>query len=175
MKNEKDYINTKMMLETIRSFKSSGGGKSLLNEMELGMSGIDFTEKPEKKEEEPKKQKESIAITNDPKFGQNVLKTQQEAFQNAVNAGAEFPGEFPLVYFPDDGNIVFSGTIPSINNLKFQYKLRTEEGFGVFVWVDGMAINAETLKILNKLYGYYLNWRDEWQKEAKNLENLKID
>ena len=71
---------------------------------------------------------DAIAITNDPKFGQEVLKNQIEEFKATVDGGAQFanengasPAESPLVYMPSTGNLVFSGTIPALNNLKWQF------------------------------------------------------
>lgn len=145
MKSEKEHIQTARMLQVIREFNDSKTSK-------------DNT-------------KESIAITNEPRFGNNVLKMQEDSLQNAVSSGVKFPGDSPLVYFPEDGNLVFSGEIPSMN-LKFQYSKNSSEGCP-FVWLQGSPLNPENLKILNKLYGYYMNWKEQWEKESGTLENLK--
>ena len=43
----------------------------------------------------------------------------------------------PLVYIPSTGNLVFSGTIPAMNNLKWQFSLKDSDGTGLFIWVEG--------------------------------------
>ena len=121
----------------------------------------------------------AIAITDDPRFGQNVLTTQIESFRSSVEGGAQFskPEEedvasSPLIYLPKDGNLVFSGVIPCLNNLKWQFVLKTSTGNGCFTWCDGLILNKDNMAILNKLYGYYLNWKDSWNTEAGDLEKM---
>ena len=124
-------------------------------------------------------QQTAIAITNDPKFGQEVLKNQIDEFRSAVDGGAQFskenstnPSESPLVYLPDTGNLVFSGIIPSLNNLKWQFSLKDSDGSGLFIWSEGLRLNKENLQILNKLHGHYLNWKNQWEQSGGMLENL---
>jgi hypothetical protein len=122
---------------------------------------------------------DAIAITNDPKFGQEVLKNQIEEFKSTVDGGAQFasdnasnPTESPLVYIPSSGNLVFSGTIPSLNNLKWQFSLKDSDGAGLFIWSEGLRLNKENLQTLNKLHGHYLNWKNQWEQSGSMLDNL---
>jgi hypothetical protein len=131
------------------------------------------------KEEDTSKKGDSIAITDEPKFGQNVLTTQIQQFRSSVESGAQFSkvnpdnvSECPLIYMPSTGNLVFSGTIPCLNNLKWQFVLKTSTGNGCFLWADGLILNKENIQILNKLYGFYLNWREDWQMESADLERM---
>lgn len=120
-----------------------------------------------------------IAITNDPKFGQDVLKNQIDEFHATVDGGAQFanensssPSESPLVYIPSSGNLIFSGVIPALNNLKWQFSLKDSDGTGLFIWSEGLRLNKENLQILNKLHGHYLNWKSQWEQSGSMLENL---
>lgn len=129
--------------------------------------------------EESVKEGDSIAITDDPKFGQKVLTSQIQQFRSSVESGAQFSkvnpenvSECPLIYMPSTGNLVFSGTIPCLNNLKWQFVLKTSTGNGCFLWADGLILNKENMQILNKLYGFYLNWREDWQMESADLERM---
>ena len=122
---------------------------------------------------------DAIAITDEPKFGQNVLTTQIQQFRSSVESGAQFSkvnhekvSDCPLIYMPSTGNLVFSGTIPCLNNLKWQFVLKTSTGNGCFLWVDSLILNKENLQILNKLYGFYLNWREQWNSESADLERM---
>ena len=121
----------------------------------------------------------AIAITDDPKFGEKVLTKQKEHFRSAVDNGVEFsrpdennPEESPLIYMPDTNNIIFSGTIPSLGNLKWQFVLKNNTGNGCFIWADELILNKDNLKTLSKLQGYYENWKAEWQNSANELEQL---
>jgi hypothetical protein len=122
---------------------------------------------------------DAIAITNDPKFGQEVLKNQIDEFRSTVDGGAQFatenstnPSDSPLVYIPSTGNLVFSGTIPAMNNLKWQFSLKDSDGTGLFIWVEGLRMNKENIQTLNKLYGHYQNWKNQWEQSGSMLENL---
>ena len=160
----KKYDDIRDILNKIRTIKESSNSennKSLITED--SQSG----------------KEDAIAITDDPKFGQSVLSSQIEQFRTSVDSGAQFskPGdkvsESPLIYLPSENNLIFSGTIPRLNNLKFQFKLRTSTGEGCFLWCDGLILTNENMKTLTKLYGFYVNWRNAWFEESKDLEMLK--
>ena len=125
------------------------------------------------------KKGDAIAITDEPKFGQNVLTNQIQQFRSLVESGAQFSkvnseniSECPLIYMPSNGNLIFSGVIPCLNNMKWQFVLKTSTGNGCFIWSDGLILNKENIQILNKLYGFYLNWREDWQMESADLERM---
>lgn len=122
--------------------------------------------------------KDYIAITNDVKFGDNVLQTQIDAFKTSVNPGAKFsneneesPESNPLVYLPRTGNLIFSGTIPNLNNLKFQFSLMDVTS-SPYVWTEGLPLTDEVVTTLNKLKGFYLNWREQWLLREDLLQKL---
>lgn len=123
--------------------------------------------------------KNAIAVTDDPRFGNNVLTNQIQQFRTSVESGAQFSKpengdvtEAPLIYIPSTNNLVFSGVIPCLNNMKFQFSLRTSTGNGCFIWTDGMILSQENMKILNKLWGFYKNWVEQWNTESSDLEKM---
>ena len=129
--------------------------------------------------ENEKSNSSSIAITDEPKFGQNALTNQIQQFRSSVESGALFNkvnpnnvSECPLIYMPETGNLVFSGVIPCLNNLKWQFVLKTSTGNGCFVWADGLILNKDNMQILNKLFGFYQNWREQWNSESADLERM---
>ena len=159
---EDDY--TRDILSTIRSLKESvkNPNKNLLKE-----------------DSHEKAHNNAIAITDEPKFGQNVLTNQIQQFRSIVESGAQFAkvegnevSECPLIYIPNTGNLIFSGTIPSLNNLKFQYVLKTSTGMGCFIWCDGTILSKDNILIINRLFNYYLNWREQWISESSDLERM---
>ena len=142
------------------------------------MYGLIREEKEDKDEKDTKKT-DAIAITDDPKFGTRVLSSQIESFRMQVESGAQFNeanpdevGDSPLIFMPETKNMVFSGTIPALNNLKWQFVLKTSTGNGCFIWADGLIVNKDNLQTLNKLQGYYLNWREQWNQEAADLDRM---
>lgn len=163
MKKRTDDDITRDILNKIRS----------LDETVANNGGLLLEEKDEKTN--------AIAITDDPMFGQNVLTNQILQFRTSVEGGAQFSkpdegnvAESPLIYLPDTGNLVFSGVIPCLNNMKWQFVLKTSTGNGCFIWADGMIMSKENMQILNKLYGFYLNWKDQWIMESSDLEKLAM-
>lgn len=171
--NEKQHIITETMLDKIRNIRDynnvNGKRINLTEDSNIDKSNVD-------------KKNDAIAITNSPRFGQNVLQSQEDAFKNTVNNGTIFasenendPTSNPLVFIPKNEktntspNIIFSGTIPGMSNLKFQFKLNEPNGNGCFIWVDGLNLSEETVKTLNKIHGYYLNWRDQWNQDIDSL------
>lgn len=130
-------------------------------------------------EKESEDNNDAIAITDDPKFGQNVLTNQIKEFRSSVESGAEFSKPYagkvsdaPLIYMPKNGNLIFSGVIPCLNNMKFQFVLKTNTGNGCFIWADGLILNKDNMQILNKLFGFYQNWRESWISASSDLEAM---
>ena len=130
-------------------------------------------------ETEQKIASDGIAINDDPVFGQNTLTNQIQQFRTSVESGAQFSkpdsakvSESPLIYMPNENNLIFSGVIPCLNNLKFQFKLRTNTGDGCFLTTNGLVLNDKNLEILNKLYGFYENWKEQWNMESSTLEQM---
>ena len=127
---------------------------------------------------EEEQKRDAIAITNDARFGQNVLRQQIDSFKQTVNAGAKFasenteePENNPLVYYPKTGNLIFSGSIPQLNNLRFQFSLNDTTG-SPYVFVDGLCLSEDAIATLSKLRGFYLNWRDQWTASDDLLSKL---
>lgn len=121
----------------------------------------------------------AIPITNDARFGQNVLKNQIDSFKKSVNSGAKFADENsddaesnPLVYYPKSGNLVFSGSIPNMSDLKFQFSLNDVTN-APYIFVDGLALTEDVITTLNKIHGYFLNWKESWQSSTDLLDKLK--
>lgn len=130
-------------------------------------------------EDKPEKKEEAIPITNDARFGDNVLKNQIENFKKTVNGGAKFasenqddPESNPLIYYPETGNLVFSGSIPSLSGMKFQFSLNDVTN-APYIFVDGLALTEEVVNVINKMRGYFLNWKDSWNSSTDLLEKLK--
>lgn len=123
----------------------------------------------------------AIAITDDVKFGDHTLQNQIDSFRQAVNGSAKFakansedPQSNPLVYFPNTGNIVLTGSIPTLSDLKFQFSLNDVTN-SPYIFVNGLALTEDVITTINKLRGYYLNWCDEWFAAGEMLEKLNGD
>lgn len=157
--------------------------KELLNIMRSKVAENQIASKIEKRKklfenQDNSNKKDYIAITNDIKFGDNVLQTQIDAFKNSVNPGAKFSNEShenpesnPLVYLPKTGNLVFSGTIPNLNNLKFQFSLMDVTS-SPYIWCEGLPLTDEVVTTFNKLKGFYLNWKEQWLLREDLLQKL---
>lgn len=133
--------------------------------------------KPLRESEEEKET--SIAITNDPRFGQNVLQNQIDAFRKSVSGGAKFADENgedaesnPLVFYPKSGNLVFTGSIPNLSGLRFQFSLNDVTN-APYIFVNGLALTEDVLTILQRLSGHFKNWSEEWQSSTDLLDKLK--
>lgn len=92
---------------------------------------------------------------------------QDELMSSAINTckkqfGADFEGfETPMLYYPKDGDVVLSGQIGSLNNAKFQFRLKDPSGEGCFIWVNPMQMTDSNLKLVKIIYGVYKNWKTD--------------
>lgn len=153
--------------------------KPHINEYDLAKSMISQIREAKENTSNDTEKDEPIAITNEAKFGQNVLKNQIDSFRRSVNSGAKFGKENaedaesnPLVFYPKTGNLVFSGSIPNMSDLKFQFSLNDVTN-APYIFVDGLALTEDVITTLNKLHGYFLNWKESWQSSTDLLDKLK--
>ena len=160
-KTDNEYEQSQRMIEYINELKEN----SLRNKRRIN--------------EEKDDDEDIIAITDSPRFGQDVLTNQIENFRKTVSGGAKFasaesddPESTPLVFYPKSGNLVFTGSIPSMSGLKFQFSLNDVTN-APYIFVDGLALTDDILNTLQKLNGFYKNWREEWQSSTDLLDKLK--
>ena len=152
--------------------------KTMLNNVKVIKENTNKKRRLIIEEESPKNK--AIAITDDPKFGTNVLQNQIDAFRSSVNPGAMFSkgdGDSEsnaLVYFPNDKNLVFTGSIPTMSGLKFQFSLNDVTD-SPYVFVDGLALTDSVLETLKRLKGFYTNCKNEWLGASSMLEKLGKD
>lgn len=170
-KADYEYDLTKSMLSKMRKVNEDIQTKRNLRARQV-------LKEEDEKNDDKKKDRKPIAITNDAKFGQSVLQNQIDSFKQTVNSGAKFgaenqekPENNPLVFFPNTGNLVFSGSIPTMSNLKFQFSLNDVTN-APYIFVDGLALTDDVVTTLNKLHGFYLNWKEEWQTASDLLDKL---
>lgn len=161
---EQDY--TRNILSTIRTLNEESENRRRMKSL--------------LREEEHDKD-DAIAITDSPRFGENVLQNQIDSFKQIVCNGAKFAKPIdkgggkatdnPLVYFPKTGNLVFSGSIP-VYGIKWQFSLNDASG-SPYIWTDGgVALSSEVLNVLQKMRGYYQNFRDQWLESSDLLDKL---
>lgn len=106
---------------------------------------------------------QGLSITNDAKYGENELSKEKESLINALNSNVIF-GDNPLIVYPESHNVIFTGTVVDMNNLKFQFSFADSTG-GCYMSVENLALNETNIKKVNQLYNYYLNWKKDWLKK----------
>lgn len=161
MRNSKEYEQTQLMIEAVKE------------------SAVRKTRRILKEEKGEEEKEDAIAITNSARFGTNVLQNQIDNFRKTVSGGAKFGDENeedaesnPLVYYPKSGNLVFSGSIPNLSGLKFQFSLNDVTN-APYIFVDGLALTDDVVTMLNRLQAFYKNWRQEWEASTDLLDKLK--
>lgn len=103
---------------------------------------------------------DAIPVTDEPKFGNKTLSTQKEEFRSVIKSNVEFSNN-PLIYYPNDHDLVFAGTITDLSNLKWQFRLNDPSGDGCYIWVDGIQLSDDNLKKINLIKNYYVNWKNK--------------
>lgn len=75
--------------------------------------------------------------------------------------GADFKDNpNPLIYYKSSDDIIFSGVIPDLNNMKFQFRYRDSNGEGCYIYSDPVQLTDNNIGKINKIYGFFKNWRD---------------
>lgn len=103
---------------------------------------------------------DAIPVTDDSKFGNNTLTSQKEEFKRVIKSNVEF-SDNPLIYYPNDKDLVFAGTITDLSNLKWQFRFNDPSGDGCYIWVNGLQLSDDNLRKVNLIRNYYTNWKNK--------------
>lgn len=107
---------------------------------------------------------DGVPYSMDDEAMRNIMETAKAQF------GADFTGmKNPMLYYPNDGNVVLCGYIPELNNLKFQFKYKDAYGCGCYLWANYLVLTDENMGKLNRVLGVYKNW----VKELSTSEDIK--
>lgn len=90
--------------------------------------------------------------------------------------GADFENfKTPMLYYPEDGDVVLSGEIGSLNNAKFQFRLKDPTGEGCFIWTEPIQLTETNINQLKVVYGVFKNWKNDLEtaedKKPMGLQN----
>ena len=103
---------------------------------------------------------DGIPITDDSRFGNKIMTTQMNAIRKVLKQNVTFPDN-PLIFYPETKNLIFTGEIPDLNNLKWQFSLNDSSGRGCYIYVQNLQLTDENVKTINLLKNYYENWKNE--------------
>lgn len=138
---EKDYNEIKMMLNTLDNLDR----KKIREAMDKDRGTED-----------------GVSYTQNDEIMTNSLETCKTQF------GADFTNHndpSPMIYYPSDGDVVLSGTVPGLNNAKFQFRYK-DSSFGCYFWSDSLVLNDDNIRKLSRINGVYKNWVQELQTSA---------
>lgn len=156
---------TRKMLETIRHLNDDE--KEVINKITEGeTSRLENTTSQMLNEirklmaESDNNNNNGVPVTDE--FGERGLSGQKKAISSALQSNINFDDNC-LIFYPNDNDIVFSGTIADLNGLKWQFRFNDPSGTGCYIWTGNgpIQLNNNTMDKLNKLSGYYKNWRQD--------------
>ena len=98
------------------------------------------------------------------------LKEEEKKFRDTVTPRVKF-NRFKL--YPEAQNVEFSGEFTD-NRVEWFFSL--DDTQGVYVTTDMLQLREDTMRLLQKLIGYYKTWAEEWANRiAEEYENLEAD
>ena len=132
---EKRYIDIKESMNAFRNIDKLRINELLNEEIEEKTDGVPYTMNDE--------------------LMSSILETTKAQF------GADFTGfSNPMLYYPEDGDVVLSGKIPTLNDMRFQFRFKDQNG-GCYVWSSPLTLNKDTISTLSRIYGVFENWKNE--------------
>lgn len=132
---EKRYIDIKESMNAFRNIDKLRINELLNEEIEENTDGVPYTMNDE--------------------LMSSILETTKAQF------GADFTGfSNPMLYYPEDGDVVLSGKIPTLNDMRFQFRFKDQNG-GCYVWSSPLTLNKDTISTLSRIYGVFENWKNE--------------
>lgn len=98
------------------------------------------------------------------------VKEEEKKFRDTVTPRVKF-NRFKL--YPEAQNVEFSGEFTD-NRVEWFFSL--DDTQGVYVTTDMLQLREDTMRLLQKLIGYYKTWSEEWANRiAEEYENLEAD
>jgi hypothetical protein len=96
-----------------------------------------------------------------------------EVIQNIRKfVGAVKTDENAMIIYPKENDVVFSGVITDLNNLKFQFRYNDQSG-GLYIWTDSMLLTKEMVDKLNKLIIIRDQWKTYWSNNISEYSEQK--
>jgi hypothetical protein len=149
---------TRKMLDLIREGRLSN--KTLLNEQDEmgGMDALAPTDEmmPDEFETAEMDTETDEGTGEDRELEKEELKEEEDKFRQTVHNRVKF-NTFKL--YPESQNVEWSGEFTD-NRIEWNYSL--DDSQGVYISCELTQLREDTLKVLQKLSGYYKTWSDEW-------------
>lgn len=143
MSSYKTYDNIREDLNIVRSIfnKKTNNNKSYITE------GVDNTNN----------NADAIPYTKQDELYNSIIEACKTQF------GADFSkNQTPMLYFPQGEDIKVSGEIPLMQDAKFQFSFKDNEGCQI--WLNPLQLTDETLDKIRLILGVYKNWKNEVQQ-----------
>ena len=95
-----------------------------------------------------------------------IIPKDDEKLNEFVNNITKFVGALKIddnamIVYPKQGDVIFNGIIPDMNNLKFQFRYNDQSG-GLYIWADSTLLTKEISDKLSKLVMIREQWKDYW-------------
>jgi hypothetical protein len=137
--------------------------KNVINEREMTqrmLQTINKTKNLIKENEEMQNPAEAMQQeVNKVEASESDVAEAQEKFRQNVAPDAQFK-EYTIQ--PDQGNVVFSGSVPGLGDWIFEYTQKEGYAFQTDTQITMTDTNFEVLK---KMFGYFINWREEMSEK----------
>lgn len=109
-------------------------------------------------------------INNNNTFNDDAVPyTQQDELYNSIieTCKVQFGANFskvnsPMLYFPNGEDVKLCGEIPLMNDAKFQFSFKDNDGCQI--WINPLKLTDETLDKMHMVLGVYKNWKKEVQQ-----------
>lgn len=167
MAKDKGYIEISETIKRVRSINEGGHLNEdysySANTTSQNSYSNNFTADNDK-DANGKNKNEGVPYTMQDEVMANITQTAKTQF------GADFSqSKTPMIYYPEDGDVVLSGVISDMNDAKFQFRFKDSSGCGCYVWTSPLQLTDETIKKLSVINGVFKNWK----QELSGLEDIK--
>lgn len=113
-----------------------------------------------------------IEVPNDVKFGQTV-KALTDVIRQQLNSSNISFGDKPLLYYPNDKDLVMNFNIKDMNNMIVQFRLNDMNGQGCYISCDNMTLNDDNVKRIQGVKYAYDSWKETLIKDDSIIKELE--
>ena len=113
---------------------------------------------------------QDINVQQEQELDPSEVTEEERKFRDTVTPRVKF-NKFKL--YPEAQNVEFSGEFTD-SRMEWFYSL--DDSRGVYISADLLQLRDDTLKLIQKLVGYYETWSEEWANRiAEEYQNEVVD
>lgn len=113
-----------------------------------------------------------IPIPKDERFGETVKALEQCVTNQLQNIQVQFENQ-SLYFYPNGDDIIMTFSIPDMNNMVVNFKLKDSNGQGCYISCENTQLNDDNSKRIQQIKYAFDTWKQSLIQDSSIIQNIK--